>query len=219
MDIATKNRIVKMLPLLNEKQRRLYLVAEAEGLGYGGIKEVSELTGVSKTTIIAGKKENDSNLKNDNLRVRKVGGGRKAITETKKELVEALEKLVKADTFGNPENPLVYTTKNLRHLEKELRSQGFEISHDTIGNILKSLNYSLQLNQKMLQVGEPHPDRITQFEFINNKSKLFIDQNEPAISEDTKNKELLGNFKNSGSEYAQKKNPIEVLDHDFPIKE
>lgn len=219
MDKATANRINTMLPLLNEKQRRLYLAAEADGLGHGGIKEISKFTGVSKTTIIAGKKENKLPQEIDTTRIRKTGGGRKSITDINVGISSAIENLVKSDTFGNPENPLMYTTKSLRNLEKELKEQGFEISHDTIGNILKTLNYSLQLNQKMLQVGKEHPDRDKQFEFINEKSSLFISQNEPVISVDTKKKELIGNFKNNGSEYAEKKNPIKVLDHDFPIEE
>jgi hypothetical protein len=81
------------------------------------------------------------------------------------------------------------------------------------------MKYSLQQNKKMLQLGEPHRDRNAQFEYINRKCGEFIGQGEPVISVDTKKKELIGNFKNNGEEYIQKKNPKKVLDHDFPIKE
>ncbi|MDR2053660.1 MAG: ISAzo13 family transposase, partial [Treponema sp.] len=114
---------------------------------------------------------------------------------------------------------MVWTTKSLRNIEKTLREEGFTISHDTVGNVLKEMGYNLQQNQKMLQVGVPHPDRNGQFEYINNKCGGFIQEGQPVISVDTKKKELIGNFKNTGAEYRQKKTPAKVLDHDFPIKE
>jgi hypothetical protein len=98
-------------------------------------------------------------------------------------------------------------------------AKGFEIKHDTVGKILKELGYSLQQNQKMLQSGDPHPDRDGQFRFINKKSVEFIRKNQPVISVDTKKKEMIGNFANGGAEYSVKKNPAKVSDHDFPIKE
>jgi hypothetical protein len=219
LDKKTEKRITVMLPILNEKQRRLYLAEEAEGLGFGGVKAISELTGMSPTTIIAGKKENLRGGSVDNTRIRRIGGGRKTIKTTQKGIEEAIEALVSDQTFGNPENPLTYTTKSLRKLEEELTKQGFKVSHDTIGNILKSLDYSLQQNQKMLQIGGPHPDRNEQFEYINRKAKSFIKKGEPVISVDTKKKELIGNFKNNGVEYNKTKTPVKVLDHDFPLKE
>jgi hypothetical protein len=100
-----------------------------------------------------------------------------------------------------------------------LNEKGFDISHDTVGNSLKELGYSLQQNQKMLQRGEPHPDRNAQFEYINKKCSEFMVQGQPVLSVDTKKKELIGNFRNKGAEYRQKKDPAKVLDHDVPIKE
>jgi len=219
MDGTTENRIKTMLPLLNEKQRRIYLAAEAESMGTGGLKAVHELTGVSKTTIIKGKKEIEKGYDIDDERIRKSGGGRKLAASKYENIKEEIEKIVGNDTLGNPENVILWTTKSLRNIEKILREKGFEISHDTVGNLLKELGYSLQLNQKMLQTGVPHPDRDAQFEFINNKSGEFIKKGQPVISVDTKKKELIGNLKNSGAEYSKKKNPTKVLDHDFPIKE
>jgi len=107
----------------------------------------------------------------------------------------------------------------LRNIEKTLREKGFDISHDKIGDLLKELGYSLQQNRKMLQVGVAHPDRNAQFEYINKKSEEFIEEGQPVISIDTKKKELIGNFKNSGAEYTKKEEPREVFDHDFPIEE
>jgi transposase len=218
MDSIVAARINTMLPLLDEKQKRVYLATEAAGLGRGGLKAVHELTGVSKTTIIRGKKElQEGSI--DLGRVRKSGGGRKAITQKYGSIKEEIEKIVSTSTCGNPEGALLWTTKSLRNIEKALREEGFDISHDTIGNVLKEMGYSLQQNQKMLQLGEPHPDRNAQFEYINKKCGEFMRQGQPVISVDTKKKECIGNFKNGGAEYSKEKKPIKVFDHDFPIKE
>jgi transposase len=218
MDSIVENRIKTMLPLLDEKQKRIYLATEAIGLGYGGLKSVHELTGVSKTTIIRGKIELQEG-KIERERVRRSGGGRKTIDQKYVNIKREIEKIVGDDTLGNPEKVLLWTTKSLRNLEKSLREKGFDISHDTIGNLLKEMGYSLQQNQKMIQVGAPHPDRNAQFEYINMKCAEFIKHGQPVISVDTKKKELIGNFKNDGAEYRQKKNPLQVFDHDFPLKE
>ena len=219
MDSKTKDRIQKMLPMLDEKQRRLYLAAETEGIGHGGLKEIHELTGISKTTIIKGKNELRNNYNNNDGRVRKYGGGRKAITQKYENITEEIEKIIESSTVGNPEKIILWTTKSLRNIENILREKGLKASHDTIGNILKEMGYSLQQNQKMLQAGTPHPDRNAQFEYINKKSGRFIKKGQPVISVDTKKKELIGNFKANGVEYSKKKNPTKVLDHDFPLKE
>jgi transposase len=218
MDSIVAKRIKRLLPMLDEKQKRIYLATEAEGLGYGGLKAIHELTGVSKTTIIKGKKELREGAVEHN-RIRKPGGGRKTITQKYGNIQEELEKITGNTTAGNPEKIILWTTKSLRNLEKVLREKGFAISHDTVGNVLKEMGYSLQQNQKMLQVGAPHPDRNNQFEYINRKCGDFIQERQPVISVDTKKKELIGNFKNAGAAYRQKKTPVKVMDHDFPIKE
>lgn len=214
MSEEQKKRIETMLPLLNERQLRQYLGAEAESIGFGGIELVSNISGKARNTIVAGIKDNNSGEEFNN-RVRRVGGGRKLIKIKIPEIVKEIENIVKNETFGNPENPLSYTTKSLRKIESILKGKGYSIGYDVIGDVLKELGYSLQLNQKMLQVGTAHPDRNTQFEFINNKSLEFIKANEPVISVDTKKKEMIGNYKNNGSEYREKKNARQVLDHDF----
>lgn len=215
------------MPLLPEDLRRKLLALEALALGYGGTKAISELTGASRSTIAIGIKEVSEAISDPKARpssaglggVRAKGAGRKGVEETYPGVKEALEALVSETTIGNPENPLCWTTKSLRNLEKELRIQGYPISHVKVSDLLKDLGYSLQLNQKALQVGEAHVDRDAQFEHINAKAKAFMKEGLPVISVDTKKKENIGNFKNNGVEYAPKKNPTQVLDHDFPIKE
>ena len=219
MDSMLATKINTMLPLLDERQKRIFLALEANALGRGGVKCIHEISGVSQTTIIRGKKELEEREAGNNDRIRKPGGGRKRITDKYGDIKDEIEKIVADTTYGNPENPLTWTTKSLRNLKECLEEKGYEIKHDTVGKILKELGYSLQQNQKMQQLGEPHPDRDEQFRFINKKSCEFILQNQPVISVDTKKKELIGNFANEGAEYSKKKNPTKVLDHDFPIKE
>jgi transposase len=173
---------------------------------------------MSKTTIIRGQRElTEGGIENN--RIRKSGGGRKLITQKYEGIKDEIEKAVGNDTAGNPEKILLWTTKSLRNIEQILRAKGFCLSHDTVGNLLKDMGYSLQQNQKMLQAGEPHPDRNAQFEYINKKCLEFIRKRQPVISVDTKKKEMIGNFMNKGAEYQKKKNPKKVLDHDFPFKE
>lgn len=213
-------KIQLMIPLLNEKQRRIYLASEAIAIGHGGITEVSNASGVSRSVITAGVKEiknNDIDILSYESPIRRKGAGRKPITETQPGIKEALDALVCNATYGNPENPLCWTTKSLRNLAQELRAEGYTIGYRKVGYLLEEMGYSLQMNQKMNQAGKEHPDRNAQFEHINEKVKAFLDAESPVISIDCKKKELVGSFKNNGSEYAEKGNPVKVLDHDFPL--
>jgi hypothetical protein len=207
-----------MMPLLDEKQLRRYLGSEAEALGFGGIAIIARISGKSRNTIVAGMKENSDPGANSG-RIRRSGGGRKSVKEKNPEIVKEIEDIVRDSTFGNPENPLTYTTKSTRKIKQILNEKEYKIGHNVVGDILEGLGYSLQLNQKMLQVGEEHPDRDNQFAFINDKAKQFLECGDPVISIDAKKKELVGNFKNEGKAYQKKKNPTKVLDHDFPLKE
>jgi len=210
-----------MLPFLNERQRRMYLATEAEAIGYGGISQVSRISGVSRITITQGIKELRNGPKDalQNERCRKEGGGRKKVTAIYPNILKELENIIEPHTKGNPENLLLWTSKSVRKLQKALKEKEMEVSHRTVCDLLKELGYTLQSNRKDLILKESHPDRNAQFEYINAQAKIFIDANEPVISIDAKKKENLGDFKNNGAEYQRKKTPIKVLDHDFPIKE
>jgi len=218
----TANRIKKVIPYLNEHQRRIYLAAEAEALGRGGITAISELTGVHRNTISAGLKELNSGeeLQNNEKvsgRVRRKGGGRKTVAQSQEGITEALDCLVENSSYGNPENPLRWTTKSLRNLASELTKQGFSVRHNTVGKLLKQMGFSLQTNRKMEQVGAQSPDRDAQFQHINSTAAQYIASGDPVISIDCKKKENIGKFQNNGVEYAPKGSPLRVLDHDFPI--
>ena len=217
-----KNKINTMMPLLNEKQKRIYLASEAIAMGRGGVTEVSRISGISRSVITAGIKDinnGDVTVLSVDAPIRRKGAGRKPITETQPGIKEALEKLVSDSTFGDPMSPLLWTTKSIRKLADELVDQGYKIGYRKVAYLLEELGYSLQKNQKMNQVGDEHPDRDAQFQHINEKVKTFGAMECPVISIDCKKKELVGNFQNVGREYAPKKHPVMVLDHDFPLPE
>jgi hypothetical protein len=206
---------------LNERLRRLFAANEAKVYGHGGITLAQKATGVARNSIKQGLKElsnkEESVVTSSPARIRKVGGGRKASVKQDKKLRIALEKLVEPSTLGDPESQLRWTCKSLRQLESELRSQGFSVSHTSIGNMLKGMGYSLQGNQKTLE-GSKHPDRNAQFEFINSKTEDAMRAGQPVISVDTKKKELVGQYKNGGKELRPKGEPEQVKVYDFVDK-
>jgi hypothetical protein len=214
-----EEHIKTILPHLNEKQKRLFLASCANSLGWGGLTRVCKISGCSKDMIIRGKRELESSQAEDG-RIRKKGGGRKKAEQSNPELSIWIERIVADSTYGNPENPLMWTTQSLRKIQDAvLMKHRVYVSVRVIVRILKERDYSLQANQKMLQNGKPHPDRNEQFGFINDLAKLMIYEGQPVISVDTKKKENIGNFKNGGKEYRKINDPRAVLDHDFPIKE
>ena len=207
-----------MLPYLNEAQKRLFLASEAISYGRGGISEIERISGVTRKTIRKGIAEINIG-KAPNERIRNDGGGRKSIETTHPNIEDEIRRLIDGSTYGDPERILSYTTESLRKIETELSNRGIKIGRTAISKILDSMNYSRQQNQKMQQVGEPHPDRNAQFEHINKTAAKYLVAGNPVISVDTKKKENIGNFASKGSEYRNKKDPRKVLDHDFPIEE
>jgi transposase len=216
---ALKTRIDAMLPTLNEYQRRRYLSVEAKALGYGGISLVSRLSGVSRPTLTEGVKELDNPETMEQGKCRRAGGGRKSKAETNPEIIVALQELLEAHTKGDPMRLLLWTNKSLRNLEKALKEKGYSVSYRVIGELLSQLGYGLQADKKTLTAKPSHPDRDAQFEHINNEAKKAVAAGNPVLSIDAKKKENIGNFKNNGRTYQPHKSPIDVLDHDFPIKE
>ena len=206
---------------LNERLRRLFAANEAKIFGHGGITLVQRATGVARNSIKQGLKElskkEEGVIPASTSRIRKTGGGRKASVKEDKKLRIALENLVEPTTLGDPESPLRWTCKSLRQLASELCCQGFSVSHASVGKLLKEMGYSLQGNQKTLE-GSKHPDRNAQFEFINSRIDTAISEGQPVISVDTKKKELVGQYKNSGKEYRPKGEPEQVKVYDFVDK-
>ncbi len=160
--------------------------------------------------------------KADKDRIRKQGGGRKPSIKKYPDLPDRVEEIIAKSgaEFGNPEKELKYTTLSLKKITQALKDNEERpicVSCGVVSRMLDYLGYSKQLNQKLLQVGEPHPDRNAQFEFINQKAIDFLKSGDPVISIDAKKKEKLGNFKNNGAEYRPSGDPRKVLDHDFEI--
>ncbi|MDR7926787.1 ISAzo13 family transposase [Acidithiobacillus thiooxidans] len=205
--------------ILDERQRRLYAAVEAKVLGHGGVKRVSEATGVARGSIMAGLKElKDPENRLPQGRVRRSGGGRKRLVDRDPDLLVALEGLVDPAARGDPQSPLRWTCKSLKQLARELGEQGHRISHVSVGILLKELGYSLQGNRKTLE-GTDHPDRDAQFRYIQEKTQQALDAVQPVISVDTKKKELVGNYKNAGQEWRPQGEPEVVQVHDFVDKE
>lgn len=211
-----------ILPHLNEQTARLYLGSEAQILGRGGKQRVASLAGVSRVRIDKGIAELTAKkiVKEDSpsQKIRKAGGGRKQHKESQAGLLEALESIVTPHTRGDPMKVLLWSSKSLRNIEKSLKEKGYLVSYVTVGELLKSIGYSLQGNKKTDEGGND-PDRNEQFEFINKTALSFMGDNAPVISVDCKKKELIGNFKNAGRDWFVKGEAPEVKVYDFIDKE
>ncbi len=210
-----KTRIETVLPILDERQRRVYLSAEAQSIGWGGKSRIAELSSVTRRTIAKGEAESfvimDASTKK---RIRKEGGGRKKVIEHQPEILQAIENIVSPHTMGDPMNPLIWTSKSIRKIAAELLILGFTACHEVVRQCLIELGYSLQVNKKTKEGGDS-PDRDAQFEHINKIAKEFAQKNDPVISVDCKKKELIGEYKNNGQEWTQIGNPTEVNVYDF----
>jgi Rhodopirellula transposase DDE domain len=216
--IRRKYRSLK--PELDERRRRQWAAAEARDLGWGGVTAVAGATGLSRTTITVGMGELTLPTKQREtaaLRVRRAGGGRRPLRETDPGLLTALEALIEPMTRGDPESPLRWTCKSTARLADELTRENHPVSPRTVAAMLREAGYSLQANRKTRE-GASHPDRNGQFEYINTSVQRFLKRGQPAISVDTKKKELVGDFKNGGREWSPRGEPEEVRVHDFLIK-
>jgi Rhodopirellula transposase DDE domain len=201
---------------LDERGRRLFAAAEVRTAGRGGLAVVSKITGLARSTINRGEDDLDAEPL-PKRRVRRAGGGRRALCETDPGLVPALKRLVEPVTLGDPMRPLIWVSKSMEKLAAALTEMGHPICADTVRQELVKLGFSRQFNRKADE-GSHHPDRNAQFEYINAKVIAAQAQQQPVISVDTKKKELIGNFKNGGTDYRPKGNPRRVNGHDFEDK-
>jgi len=202
-------------PFLDERQQRLWVGVEARAWGRGGISAVARATGVSRARVSRAVKELDEPAEALPVgRVRRAGAGRKPITETDPGLVDALEALVDPVTRGDPMSPLKWTSKSTRTLAATLTDQGHPVSSWTVGKLLHTLGYSLQAAAKTRE-GNQHPDRDAQFRYLTGQVRAFMDAGDPVVSVDTKKKELVGTYKNGGSEWQPAGEPVETNVHDF----
>ena len=211
-DVQQKLRTV--WPHLNERSRRMLAAAEAAQIGYGGVSVVSRACGLSRVTIMKGVQE----LRGPALppdRIRRSGGGRRAVVVRDPQMPGLLESLVEPLSRGDPESPLRWTCKSTRTLADELTDRKHQVSHQKVAQLLRGMNYSLQSNRKT-EEGDDHPDRDAQFRHINRQVQTALRRGQPVISVDTKKKELVGNFRNAGQQWRAQGSAERVEGHDFP---
>lgn len=216
--IRQKHELLR--PLMTERMRRQWAACEAMSLSRGGFTLVAQATGLSRTTLWAGKREleQQAGLAPEDIqpeRIRRPGGGRPAIEDGDPTLRHDLTTLLEATTRGDPQSPLLWTCKSTRNLADELNRMGHHVSHTTVALILHDMDYSLQANRKTKD-GSSHPDRNAQFEYINGRVQDFQTRGQPVVSVDTKKKELIGNFRNPGREWHRQGHPEEVRTKSFP---
>ena len=227
--VAIRSRFAAVAPFLDERGRRLVAASEALAAGRGGVKAVCEATAVARSTIGRGLAELRGGTDHLGGRVRRAGGGRKAAIDRQTGLLEALSELVQSAIRGDPQAPLLWVSRSQRHLAGALAERGFVVSHKLVGRLLRRLGFTLQANRKTRE-GASHPDRDAQFDHINAQVSSFQAAGQPAISVDTKKKELVGDFKNGGRELRSKSLPPRrrakaggapepVRVHDFEIPE
>ena len=197
----------------------MFAASEALAAGRGGIAVVSAVTGIARSTIGRGLNElaAQENAPPRN-RVRRTGGGRKSAVVKQPGLIEALTRIIQSAIRGDPEAALLWVSKSQRHLAKALAAEGYDVSYKVAGRLLRDMGFSLRANAKTKEGGK-HPDRNAQFEHINALVKEFQSEGQPAISVDTKKKELVGDFKNNGRTLRPKGDPEPVRVHDFIIKD
>ncbi len=208
-----------LAPQMNERMRREWAATEALALGRGGNAIVARATGVAPSTIVRGIRELLERTSGGvpplaRSRVRRPGAGRKKETDKDPTLLADLESMVQPLSRGDPESPLLWICKSLRNLAHELTAKGHSVGRDTVASLLKSLGFSLQANRKVLE-GSHHADRDAQFIYINERIAAQQSTGNPALSVDTKKKELVGEYKNAGREWRPKGEPVKVDTHDF----
>ena len=214
---AIQSRYLAVRDHLDERGRRMFVAAEARAAGFGGITAVSQATGVARSTIWRGLKDlQDPTALTD--RVRRKGAGRPSLQEVSPALLPNLRALVEPATMGDPMRLLLWVSKSWAKLSVALLAMGHKISPSTVGKLLGDLGFRRQVNQKTREGAHP-PDRDAQFEHINDEAIHFQAQEHPVISVDTKKKELVGDFKNGGSDYRPQGCPDAVRPHDFMDKD
>ena len=212
--IAERYRL--MSSQLNERQRRRFAASEARTFGRGGIAAAARACGLAENTVRKGLAELDDPAPLAPQRVRAQGAGRKPAVTSDPTLLDDLRGLVEADARGDPERVLLWTSKSLRNLADELVARGHRAGKDLVGRLLRErLGFSLQGSRKTLE-GRQHPDRDAQFVHIDEAVRAAIAAGQPAISIDTKKKELVGRFENAGREWHPAGQAPRVNTYDFP---
>src|SRR5690349_20407399 len=217
---AIRARYAALSPHLDERSRRIFAASEAKTAGYGGIAAAARATGLAASTIGRGLKELAAPVSEvlELGRVRRRGGGGKKRVAQDPTLLADLLALVEPDARGDSMTQLCWTCKSLSQLTRALVAKGHRVGRTLVGVLLHQQKFSLQGKRKTRE-GDSHPDREAQFVHLNESVQAALAAGEPAISVDTKKKELVGDFKNAGRAWHPQGEPEEVRVHDFLIKE
>ncbi|MGH8592943.1 MAG: ISAzo13 family transposase [Gammaproteobacteria bacterium] len=208
--------LLKVLGTLNEAQARWYVAREALARGRGGVQAMHDLTGLSRPTILKGMRElREHKELLARGRIRQPGGGRKRLEQADPGFERAIERIMEENTAGDPMSLLRWTNKSTAAIAGALTRQGHPASDETVRRRLRELGYSLQGNVKTLE-GESPVERDAQFRYINGQVKRFLRRHAPVLSVDTKKKERVGAFKNSGRTWRPRGDPVEVNIYDYP---
>ena len=211
-ETAIRQRYEALRAGLDERGRRLFAAAEARAAGFGGVTAVARATGIARSTIDRGLRDLAASVVAQNIR--RAGGGRLPLTRKDPTLLEDLRSFLEPATLGDPMRPLLWVSKSHAKLAAALRDMGHRVSASRIPQLLERLGYRRQVNRKSKEGGR-HPDRDAQFEHINAQVEAHQAAGQPVISVDTKKKELIGEYKNAGSDYRPQGAPIDVDVHDF----
>ncbi|MFT6820800.1 MAG: hypothetical protein ACJATT_004628 [Myxococcota bacterium] len=188
---------------------------EARPVGDGGGAAVARATGMSRNTVklLLALLYSDEDLPAD--RIRGSGAGRPTLLSKQPKLDEALDRLIDPITKGDPESPLRWTTKSAAKLSSALEELGHPASSSSVWRLLRAKGYRVQSTQKILE-RRHHDDRDFSFMSITGAVSDAHAVGEPAISVQTKKKELIGKFFNTGREWRPDGRSSLAVSHDFP---
>jgi Rhodopirellula transposase DDE domain len=229
---AITSKFESLRPALDERLCRLWAAAEARAIGRGGVTRVCAATGLSHKTVVRGLHElqrldavpagsessaeppPDPAYRREHDRIRRLGAGRK-LTEVKDPgVIAALEQMLVDEVAGDPMGEQRWVRSSLRHLSERLTAGGHPIGTGTVARLLKGMGFSLRTNKRKQGTSGRCPERDEQFRYIASQRQSFAATGLPIISVDTKKRELIGNFRNSGRAWARE--APQVDEHDFP---
>lgn len=213
-DQTLHHQINMLMSRLDEQQRRWYAAVEASRHGQPGVRLLAQITGLDEKTIRRGQHELAQDLKGRPMnRVRLPGAGRPAVERTHPDAEAKLLASIDNDIAGNPMNGQRWLRRSLAKLKTGLFEQGISFCRETIRRLLEKQKIRLKSNVKRL-TPKAHPDRDQQFRYIQEQRRMFAAAGWASISVDTKKKELIGPFYNSGRVWCQQ--APHVYMHDFP---
>ena len=208
--LKVREKFEALSRVLDERSLRVWCATEAKALGRGGSALIHRATGISWPTITKGISELEDATPLERGKIRRQGGGRKKLVEKDTTILKDLDSLIEPVTRGDPENPLRWSSKSTIKLARELCEMGHSITQQTVHRFLTAQKYSMKSNRKTHEGAKENPDRDTQFNFINEKTKEFQARKSAVLSIDTKKKENIGNFKNNGKEWDRKAQHTDV---------